>query len=264
MSRSARNRSSATRGSMSAWSSLPAKGSSNFVRSLKGTPKRVGALRKEYDDHDLIDRMLSSLLGLGFAHPISRHGPVVMRTALRRAVVIDLDVGAALEDVCAQWNAGKTAPEVLVLCSRLSDHATTLRELADRRAAGILRAHHVVVRALDIRCGAEIIELLARLRASIEFDSVEWPAPANSPPGLADLVQARIDTHVVMAPDASILEGTHSPMLCRVGSTRVCLRPTPAPRSVGFRGEGLRQRARRGASARDRARRRRGNECTRG
>lgn len=184
----------------------PGEGLLDFVRSLKGTPKRVGALRKEYDDHDLIDRMLSSLLGLGFAHPISGHGPVVMRTALRRAVVIDLDVGAALEDVCAQWNEGETAPEVLVRCTRLSDHTTTLRELADRRAAGILRAHHVVVRALDIRCGAEMIELLARLRASIELDSVEWPAPTDSPPGLADLVQARIDTHVVMAPDASILE----------------------------------------------------------
>jgi SAM-dependent methyltransferase len=177
----------------------------DFVRSLEGTPARVRALREEYDDQDLIEEMLSSLLGRGFAHVVSERGPVA-RTALRRAVLIDLDVGAPLEEVCAQWRGGETAPEVLLRCVRLSDHTKMLGELADRRAAGTLRAHHVVARSPDVRCGADLIEFLVRLRASIELDGVEWPAAAGSPPGLADLAQACIDTHVVMAPGVSILD----------------------------------------------------------
>jgi ubiquinone/menaquinone biosynthesis C-methylase UbiE len=183
----------------------PGEGLLDFVRSLMGKPARVGALREEYDDRKLIDEMLSSLLAHGFARVMPHEGPPAAR-ALRRAVVIDLDAIATIEELCALWSAGETAPEVLLRCLRLSDHNATLRELAHRRAAGTLRAHHVVVRASDVRCDGDVREFVVRLGAAVEIDGVEWPAPHGSIPGLAELTRALIATHVIMAPDASILD----------------------------------------------------------
>lgn len=188
-----------------------------FVRGLVDEPVRVGALREDYDDDALIDEMLASLLGRGFAHVTGRERPTTaaltqlraeaarrLARAQRRPVVLDLDV-VSLERACAQWNAGETAAEVLLHCSRVSDHARGLAELARRRRAGELRAHHVVVRTLDVRCEAATREALARLGAAVELEDVAWPAPAAVIPGLAELSQQRIATHVSMRPDASIL-----------------------------------------------------------
>jgi ubiquinone/menaquinone biosynthesis C-methylase UbiE len=183
----------------------PGEGLLDFVRSLMGKPARVGTLREEYDDRNLIDEMLSSLLARGFASVTSHEGPSAART-LRRAVVIDLDAVASIEELCALWSAGGAAPEVLLRCSRLSDHKATLRELAHRRAAGTLRSHHVVLRACEVRCDRDAREFLVRLGAAVEVDGVEWPAPHGSIPGLAELTHALIASHVIMAPDASILD----------------------------------------------------------
>jgi SAM-dependent methyltransferase len=183
----------------------PGEGLLDFVRSLTGKPARIGVLREEYDDRKLIHEILSSLLARGFAHVTPPEGPLVART-LRRAVVIDLDATTSIEQLCAVWSAGETAPEVLLRCSRLSDHSATLGELAHRRAAGTLRAHHVVVRVNDARCGGDAGEFLVRLGAAVEIDGVEWPAPDGSVPGLAELARALVATHVIMAPDVSILD----------------------------------------------------------
>ena len=182
----------------------PGEGLLDFVRSLMGQPIRVGALREEYDDRKLIDEMLASLLARGFAH-VASQGPSAART-LRRPVMVDLDAIASVEALCALWNAGETAPEVLLHCSRLSDHNALLRELAQRRAARTLRAHHVIVRAPDVRCDGDAREFLVRLGAAVEIDGVEWPAPHGSIPGLAELTRALIATHAIMTPDASILD----------------------------------------------------------
>jgi len=183
----------------------PGEGLLDFVRSLMGQPIRVGALREEYDDRKLIDEMLTSLLARGFADVASHDGPPAART-LRRPVMVDLDAIASVEALCALWNAGETAPEVLLHCSRLSDHNALLRELAQRRAARTLRAHHVIVRAPDVRCDGDAREFLVRLGAAVEIDGVEWPAPHGSIPGLAELTRALIATHAIMTPDASILD----------------------------------------------------------
>lgn len=195
----------------------PGEGILEFVRSLMAAPARVGTLREEYDDRDLIDGMLSSLLGYGFAHVTSREAPsdealARLRTtadrnaARRRTVAIDLDVPGALESGCAAWSAGAAAAEVVLRCARLGDHEAALGELARRRRAGTLRAHHVIVRTPDPRCDRSTRESLLRLGAAVEIEGVAWPAPDASVPGLAELAGHRISTHAIMRPDASILD----------------------------------------------------------
>jgi ubiquinone/menaquinone biosynthesis C-methylase UbiE len=183
----------------------PGEGLLDFVRSLMGKPVRLGALRAEYDDRALVDEMLSSLLAHGFAHIAPPDGPPPQRP-LRRAVVIDLDAVAAPGTLGALWSAGEAAPEVLLRCARLSDHNATLRELARRRAAGALRAHHVVIRARDVRCDDDLRAALVRLGAAVQIDGVAWPVAHGSIPGLAALTHGLVATHVIMAPGASILD----------------------------------------------------------
>lgn len=183
----------------------PGEGLLDFVRSLMGKPARVAALREEYDDHALIDEMLASLIGRGFAHAVPHKGPPARRPP-RRAVTIDLDAVASFEALHALWNADGAAPEVRLRCARLSKHGAVLRELAHRRAAGTLRAHHVVLRTSDPRCDGDARESLVRLGAAVEIDGVTWPAPRGSIPGLAELARALVATHAVMVPDASILD----------------------------------------------------------
>lgn len=197
----------------------PGEGLLDFVRSLMGRPIAVGALRADYDDRALIDEMLSSLLGRGFAHLTAREAPSDdelarlraahrARTArtLRRPVVIDLDDPAPLDQRCAAWRAAQTASEVLLRGARLADHEASLDALAARRAAGTLRAHHVVVRTTDARCAPSTRAALVRLGTAVELDGVAWPAPDGPIAGLAELARARVATHVVMSPDASILD----------------------------------------------------------
>ncbi len=183
----------------------PGEGLLEFVRRLAGKRVRVGALREEYDERELVDEILSSLFAYGFAQVTPPERSVAAR-ARRRFVTIDLDAVPSIADLCAQWSAAEPAPAVLLGCSRLSDHRRTLAELAQRRQAGTLRAHHVVVRAIDARCDGDLRESLVRLGAAVEVEGVAWPAPDNAVPGLAELARARIATHVIMAPGASILD----------------------------------------------------------
>lgn len=198
----------------------PGAGLLDFVRSLQDQPVQVGALRALYDEGPLLDQMLSTLRARGFAHVTSHAAPsdadlislrqaarLGMARSRRRAVDIDLDTRASLEAACATWNAAGGSPEVLLRCTRLSDHAPVLAELARRRHAGALRAHHVVVRAAEVRCDPDAREALLRLGAAVEIEAVRWPAPERPIAGLAELARHRIPVHAIMRPDASILEG---------------------------------------------------------
>lgn len=182
----------------------PGEGLLDFVRSLRGQPARVGTLREEYDDHKLIDEMLASLIARGFAH-VTRPEGLPPAQKLRRVVTIDLDAGASPSEVC-ELCSGETAPEVLLHCSRISDHSKMLEDIGHHRAIGTLRAHHVVVRTTDVRCGADIRASLVRLGSAVEIEGVRWPAPEDSVRGLAELARACIATHAIMAPDSSILD----------------------------------------------------------
>jgi SAM-dependent methyltransferase len=179
----------------------PGEGLLDVVKSVMGEPVRVGDIRAEYDDTDLLDEILTSLVRRGFASVTPPE--LAAAVVLRRAIVIDLD---SVSDVAAAWNAGGATPEVLLRCSRLSDHASTLRELSIRRRGGSLRAHHVVVRANDVRCDDATREHLLLLGAAVEIDHVEWPAPEAPIEGLAELVHGLIATHAIMSPGASLLD----------------------------------------------------------
>jgi SAM-dependent methyltransferase len=179
----------------------PGEGLVDVLKSLMGKPVRVGDLRAEYDDTDLLDEILTSLAVRGFARVTPQQ--VAEPRALRRAIIIDLD---SVSDVVAAWNLGGTTPEVLLRCARIADHASTLRDLAIGRWNGSLRAHHVVVRTNDIRCDDAARASLLRLGAAVEIDDVAWPAPKAPIDGLAELVRGLIATHVVMSPGASLLD----------------------------------------------------------
>jgi ubiquinone/menaquinone biosynthesis C-methylase UbiE len=197
----------------------PGEGILELVRSLMGNPVGVGALRDDYDDRALIDGMLASLLAHGLAHVTTQETPSdealaqlratayrrVARTR-RRAAVIDLDVPASLEQRGAAWREGGTTPEVVLRCSRLAEHEAALGALARQRQDGVLRAHHVIVRTTDARCDAATRASLLRMGAAVEIEAVPWPAPDAPVPGLAELARHRISTHVIMCPDASILD----------------------------------------------------------
>src|SRR5690242_510164 len=173
----------------------------DVVKSLMGEPVRVGDLRAEYDDADLLEEIVMSLACRGFARvtPPQLAAPL----APRRAIIIDL---GSVTDVAAAWKAGGPTPEVLLRCTRLSDHAPTLRDLAMRRRDGSLPAHHVVVRTNDIRCDDATRESLLRLGAAVEVDGVAWPAPTAPIEGLAELVHGLVATHVVTCPGSSLLD----------------------------------------------------------
>lgn len=195
----------------------PGEGILGFVRSLQAAPVQIGALRDEYDDRGLVDGLLSSLLGHGFAHVTSPEAPSDQALArlradrcaargLRRRVAVDLDDPGSLDRGVGAWSAATTAAEVMLRCARLADHAATLAELARRRLAGALRAHHVIVRTADARCDPSTREALLQLNAAVEIEGVPWPAPEAPIPGLAELARHLLPTHAIMRPDASILD----------------------------------------------------------
>ena len=201
----------------------PGEGLLDVVRALMGGPARAGDLRARYDDGELFDEILTSLVSRGFA----RVTPVQPAAAasLRRAIVIDLD---AVHNVAQAWKAGGPTPEVLLRCARIADHASTIRKLASDRRSGSLRAHKVVIRTSDVRCNDATRESLLRLGAAVEIEGVEWPAPRQPIAGLAELVAALVPTHAVMAPGASLLDERArkrcADWVCRTFVCGLCLR----------------------------------------
>ena len=197
----------------------PGEGLLAFVNALMGRPASVGALREEFDDQQLIDKMLASLSLHGFVHVTSSETPSLhdlarlrktaeqrRNTALRRSVVIDLDGAPSLEHQCARLNTNGAAPDVLLRCRRLGDHQNTLAELARRRQAGALRTHRTVLQTADLMCDYGSCHTLIRLGASVHLEGVPWPAAERPIPGLADLTRNCVAVHALMTPDLSILD----------------------------------------------------------
>ena len=175
----------------------------NVVESLIGKPVRVGDLRAEYDDTDLLDEILTSLAFRGFAR-VTPERQLTESAALRRAIIIDLD---SVTDVMAVWRRGGTTPEVLLRCARCR---------ITRRGCAISPSLAGTGRSRPSRRRPDEGRPLRRRHARESSPprrgrrnrrrGVAGPeAPID---GLAELVRGLIATHVVMSPGASLLEAS--------------------------------------------------------
>jgi ubiquinone/menaquinone biosynthesis C-methylase UbiE len=199
----------------------PGEGLLEFVTALMGKPVRVGALREQFDDQRLLDKMLASLCLHGFIHVTSQATPSIEELAylrnrteqtrkerLRRSIVIDLDVPMSIEHLCVLLNPAETAPEVLLRCARLAEHKVTLAELARLRQVGTVCMHRTVLQTTDLRCDSEICQSLIRLGASVNLEGLPWPAPTHPISGLAEMTRNCLAVQALMTPDRSILDET--------------------------------------------------------
>lgn len=194
-------------------------GLTEFVFSLADAPVKVAKLRRDYSEDWLVNGMLSSLLEQGFAYQIGPEAPCAPELAelrsrcccrraqtRRRKLTLDLDASDVSERVETLWRAAAVPPDLTLLCRYLEDHREVLKDLAVRRGTGELPAHHVVVRAGAITSTVATRDAVLALGAAVVLEDVPWPAPEGEIPGLTDLVAHRIDTHVVLTPDETILK----------------------------------------------------------
>jgi ubiquinone/menaquinone biosynthesis C-methylase UbiE len=219
----------------------PGEGLLAFVTALTQQPINLGALRAQFDDQQIIDKMLASLRQHGFIHVTSQAKPSTEELAhfrniaeqtrgqtLRRAIVLDLDVPISIEHLRTRLSAEGPAPEVLLRCARLADHKRILAELARLRQAGTVRMHHTVVQTSDLSGDRELCRSLIRLGASVNLEGVPWPAPDNPIPGLDEMTRNCVAVHALMTPDLSILDdAVRSRALAWAGSVFIsglCLR----------------------------------------
>ena len=190
-----------------------------FVTALIEQPVSVGALRAQFDDQQMIDRMLASLRQHGFMHVTSEAKPSneelahfrdtadrARRQTLRHSMVFDLDRPTSIEHLLARLSAEGPAPEVLLLCARLGDHKEILAELARLRQAGTVRMHHTMVRTNELSGDRELCRSLIRLGTSVNLAGVPWPAPDHPIPGLDEMTRNCVAVHALMTPDLSILD----------------------------------------------------------
>lgn len=197
----------------------PGDGLLEFVTTLKGKPVRVGELREEFDDQEIIEKMLDSLIQHGFIYETSQAGPSTEELArlrtlaeqtrqktVRRVVVIDLDVPISIDDLCARLNAEESPAELQLRCARLADHKLTLAALAQLRLVGTVAMYRTTLQTADVTCDEEICQSLIRLGAAVVLEGVRWPAPDHLIPGLAELTQHCVAVHALMMPDLSILD----------------------------------------------------------
>jgi SAM-dependent methyltransferase len=219
----------------------PGEGLLQFVTALSQQPVNLGALRAKFDDQQIIDKMLASLRQHGFLHVTGQETPSAGELAglrgtagqargqaLRHPVVLDLDGGLSIEQIAARLSPEGPAPELLLLCARLADHAPVLAELARLRQAGAVRMHHTVVRTEELSGERELCRSINRLGASVVLDGVPWPAPEHPVPGLAEMTRECVAVHALMTPDLSITdEAVRNQALAWAGSVFVsglCLR----------------------------------------
>ena len=222
----------------------PGDGLLAFVTSLIEQPINLGVLRAQFDDQQMIDKMLASLRQHGFIHVTSQTKPAIAELAhlrsiaertrdpmLRRSICFDLDAPISIEHLSGRLNAEVHPPEVLLSCERLADHKWTLSELARLRKAGAIRMHQTVVQTGDLSGDHELRQSLIRLGASVYLEGVSWPAPDLPIAGLDELTRDCVPVHAVMAPDLSILdEAQRRRVLSWAGSvfiSGVCLRLDP-------------------------------------
>lgn len=199
----------------------PGEGLLDFVATLTGKPISIGAIREQFDDQQIIDKMLTSLYLQGFIHKTSQVPPSIEEFAhlrniaaqtrkekLRRSIVINLDAPMSIEHLRACLNAEDNAPELFLRCERLADHKEILAELARLRQVGSARMHRTVLQTKDLRCDDEICRSIIRLGASVNLEEVPWSVPKHPIIGFAELTRNCVAVHAVMTPDLSILEKT--------------------------------------------------------
>jgi len=197
----------------------PGEGLLTFVTALIGQPVRVAELCEEFDDQQLIRKMLTSLCEHGFAYVTSETKPSREELArlrelaahyrnarLRHRIVIDLDELITIDQLRSQLRCSHTAPELLLRCMRLRDHKMLLEQLASLRQTREVNIHHTVVQTTDLTCDAEMRGSLVRLGAEVHFEGVSWPAPAHPIPGLAEMTRDCVPVHALMTPDLTILD----------------------------------------------------------
>jgi SAM-dependent methyltransferase len=197
----------------------PGEGLLAFVTALMQQPVNLGALRTQFDDQQIIDRMLASLRQHGFMHVTSQAKPSTEELAhfrriaeqtrgqtLRRPIVIDLDAPISIGRLCDRLSAEAHAPEVLLRCARLADHRRILAGLARLRQAGTVRMHHTAVQTCDLSGDREICRSLIRLGASVHLEGVPWPVPDHPIPGLDEMTRNCVAVHALMTPNLSILD----------------------------------------------------------
>jgi ubiquinone/menaquinone biosynthesis C-methylase UbiE len=197
----------------------PGEGLLAFLTAITGKPVNIGALCAEFDDQQLLNKLLASLHQYGFLHVTSQRIPSIeelaelrdlaaqaRKAALRRCIYLDLDTATtSIEQICAHLKAEENPPELQLRCAQLAEHRITLAHLADLRQIGAVRMHHTVVQTTDLTCDSEICQSLIRLGASVSLEAVPWPAPDHPISGLSEMTRRCVAVHACMRPDLSIL-----------------------------------------------------------
>ncbi|MDF0497241.1 class I SAM-dependent methyltransferase [Bradyrhizobium yuanmingense] len=199
----------------------PGDGLMDFVTTLINEPVNLTALRAQFDDQHIVDKMLASLRQHGFMHVTSQARPSVEQlehlrsiaerartSTLRRSIVIDLDAESSIEQISTRLKDEIHPPELLLCCAQLADHKSILGELARLRQTGITRMHQTVVQTRHLPCDRELRRSLVRLGASLYLDRISWPVPNHPIPGLEEMVSDCVAVHLIMTPDLSILNTT--------------------------------------------------------
>lgn len=197
----------------------PGEGLLAFVTAIAREPVQLGALRAQFDDQQMIDKMLAALRAHGFMHVMSQAKSSSEELAylrsiagqtrvqmLRQSIVFDLDAPTSVEDLLSRLGAEQYAPEVLLCCARLADHKRILAELARLRQVGTVRTHHIVVQTRQLSGDRELCRSLIHLGASVNLEGVPWPVPGRAIPGLDEMTRDCVAVHALMTPDLSILD----------------------------------------------------------
>ena len=189
----------------------PGEGLLDLVADLAAGPVARATLYARYADPALVDRVVDGLIDAGFA--VAGDAPSSSRAwrekrrvararhdaARRRLVTIDLDAAGADQAIDA-LSGEPIAPELVLRCARLADHADRIARLAARRRAGQVRLYDSTIRTRDLKDAASSSHAILALGAAVVVEDVAWPAPAAAIPGLADLTGRCIAVHLAMAP----------------------------------------------------------------
>lgn len=197
----------------------PGEGLIAFVNALMEEPVKVEDLRAEFDDQELLNKLLASLCLYGFMYVTSEAKPTLEELAdlrnlaqqtrektLRRSLVIDLDAPITIEQLCDRLNAEASAPELLLRCARLAEHKTTLAGLASLRQAGKVRMYRSVLQTTELTSDSDICQSLIQLGAAVHLEGVPWNAPNHRISGLYEMTRSCLPVHALMTPDLSILD----------------------------------------------------------
>lgn len=195
----------------------PGEGLLDFIQALGKGPIRIGALRRGYDDQQLVDVMLCTLSRHGFLHFSGAMMPDVDALSDLRAAAQDvraqslshslhfqLEVATA-EAILERVAIESVPPELHLHGGTPGSHAVLLRHLAVSREKGRLKVHRVFIHFAELNGVGDVISSLRLLGAEVVIAGVAWPAPSATVPGLQVLVSGCIPVYAAMSPDRSLL-----------------------------------------------------------